>query len=144
MIVFVWYMYVSWTLDVIPDLIGHCYFTIYLLYSCHFLFWYIYFLYLLTFYMYMLFSVYSYIFTRSSDSLDLHIQICGYLLWSGIWRGLHVLRGAGASIFLIIGILPLLFTLFPDSIYIVSSCPFFLLFICYHCVRYLYVILRLY
>ena len=27
-----------------------------------------------------IFSVYSYTFTRSSDSLNLHIQICGYLL----------------------------------------------------------------
>jgi len=30
--------------------------------------------------MHMLFPVYSHTFTRSSDSLDLHIQICGSLL----------------------------------------------------------------
>ena len=30
--------------------------------------------------MHMYFPVYSYTFTRSSDSLNLHIQICGYLL----------------------------------------------------------------
>ena len=39
--------------------------------------------------------------------------------------------------FLIIGILALLFMLFSDSIFIVSSCHFFSLFICYYCVRYL-------
>ena len=35
---------------------------------------------LLTCYMHMHFPVYSYTFIRSSNSLDLHIQICGYLL----------------------------------------------------------------
>ena len=40
----------------------------------------IYFLYLLTCYMHVHISFYPYTFTRSSDSLDLHIQICGYLL----------------------------------------------------------------
>jgi len=64
--------------------------------------------------------------------------------WSCIWRELHVLRGAGVSLFLIIGSLTLLFMLFPDSIYIMSSYHFFPLFICYHCVRYLYVILQWY
>jgi len=45
-----------------------------------------------------------------------------------------VLRGAVVSLFLIIGILDLLFMLFPDSIYIVSSCHFFPLLMYYHCV----------
>ena len=36
--------------------------------------------YLFTCYMHMHFPVYSYTFTRSSDSLNLHIQICSYLL----------------------------------------------------------------
>jgi len=35
----------------------------------------------------------------------------------------------------------LLFMLFSDTIYIASSCCFFPLFICYHCIRYLYVML---
>jgi len=46
------------------------------------------------------------------------------------------------SLFLIIGILTLLFLLFPDSFYIMFNCHFFRLFICYHCVRSLYVILQ--
>jgi len=54
--------------------------TVYLLYSRHFLFQYIYILYLLTYYMHMHFPVYHYTFTRSSNSLDLHIQTCEYLL----------------------------------------------------------------
>jgi len=32
--------------------------------------------------------------------------------------------------------------LFSDLIYIAVSCHFFSLFICYHCVRYLYVLLQ--
>jgi len=55
-----------------------------------------------------------------------------------------VLRRAGVSLFLTIGILTLLFLLFPDYIYIMFSCHFFPLFICYHCVRYLYGILQWY
>ena len=67
--------------------------SIHVLYVISVLFQYIYFLYLLTCYLHMHFPVYSYTFTRSSDFLDLHIQICGYLLltrhWemiTGIWR----------------------------------------------------------
>ena len=56
----------------------------------------------------------------------------------------YALREAGVSLFLTIGILPLLFMLFPDSIFIASNYHFFPLFICYHCVRYLYVILQWY
>jgi len=40
----------------------------------------IYFHHLLKCYMHVHFSFYSYTVTRSSDSLNLHIQICGYLL----------------------------------------------------------------
>ena len=64
--------------------------------------------------------------------------------WSGIGRGSQARWGARVSLFFIIGILSLLFMLFPDSIYIMSSCHLFPLFICYHWVIYLYVILQWY
>ena len=41
--------------------------------------------------------------------------------WSGIWRGSHAAWGAGISLFLITGFPALLFMLFLDSLYIVSS-----------------------
>ena len=89
MIVFFWYMYVCWTSDVTLDLIeyltGHIlYYVLSILLFIYFIhvisYSHIYFLYLLTCYMHMHFPVYSYTFTKSSDSLDLHIQICDYLL----------------------------------------------------------------
>ena len=107
MIVFSWNIYVCWTPDVTPDLIGHLtlpawyidcdrhlieymtghilYYvlsTLLFIYFIHaiFLSQYIYFLHMLTCYMWMHFLVYSYTFTRSSDSLNLYIQICDYLL----------------------------------------------------------------
>jgi len=44
----------------------------------------------------MHFSVYSHTFTRSSDSLDLHIQIFVAInCWSGIWRGSHAFEKLG-------------------------------------------------
>jgi len=69
-----------WIPDCAHTLLCAIHITVYLLYSCHFLLQYIYFLYLLTCYMHMHFPVYSYTFTRSSDSLDLYIQIYGYLM----------------------------------------------------------------
>ena len=66
-----------------------------------------------------------------------------FYYWSGFRRGSHASWEAGVSLFFIIGIPSLLFMLLLDSIYIASSCHFFL-FICYHCVRYLYVILQWY
>jgi len=76
--------------------------------------------------------------------MDLYIQILVIYYWSGIWRELHALWGARVSLFLTVGIPALLFMLFPDSIYIVPRCHFSLLFICFHGVRYLYVILQWY
>ena len=64
--------------------------------------------------------------------------------WSSIWRGLPALREAGVPFYLIIGILALLFMLFSNSIHIVSHCHFYHLFLYYHCVRYLHVILQWY
>ena len=80
-------------------------------------------------------------FTKNSDSLDLYIQICGYLLLIKYLEMITCVMRSWSLFFLIIGILALLFMVFLDSIYIVSSCHFFPLFICYHCVRYSYVIL---
>ena len=90
---------------------------------------------------------FQFILTHSLGVLALWIYIsrsAAIYYWSGIWRGSHTLRGARVPLFLIIGIPALLFMLFPDSIYITSSYHFFPLFICYYCVRYLYVILQWY
>ena len=69
-------------------------------------------------------------------TLDSHVQdfwTLSYIVQVFVWS--QALRGVGVSLFLIIGILALLFMLFPDSIYITSRCHFFSLFICYHCVH---------
>jgi len=91
-----------------------------------------------------IFPVYSYTFTTSSNFPNLHIKSGAIYYWSGIWRWSQACWGAGVSLFFTIGILTLLFMLFPNSICIISSCHFFPLFIYYHCVRYLYVILQWY
>ena len=52
-----------------------------LFFTCYFQSYFcIYYLHLFTCYMHVHLSLSSYTFTRSSDSLDLHIQICDYLL----------------------------------------------------------------
>jgi len=78
--------------------------------------------------------LYSYTFTRSSDFLDLHIQICGYVLMiryleriTGILRNLEFsLFDYRYSCLTFISVDSLF------STYITFSCYFILLFICYH------------
>ena len=78
-------------------------------------------------------------------TLDSHVQdfwTLSYIVQVFVWS--YALRGAGVSLILIIGILDLLLMLFPDSIFSHPVVILFSLFICYHCVRYLYVILQWY
>ena len=67
-----------------------------------------------------------------------------YIVQVFVWS--YTLQRAGVSLFLIIGILTLLFMLFPNSIFIASSCHFLFYSsdIIVYCVRYLYVILQWY
>ena len=74
----------------------------------------------------------------SSLCVSLHVTAFQVFVWS------YALQGAGVSLFLIIGILVLLFILFPDSIFIISGCHFLSFIHLLHCVRYLYVILQWY
>ena len=80
--------------------------------------------------------LYSYTFTRSSDSLDLHIQILNILFyWSGLDETGHVPRSW--SFFLSILVLLSSFYSrwlysFPDSLYITISRYSFSVFIWYH------------
>ena len=93
------------------------------------------FFYLLTCYMHMHFSVYSYTFIRSSDSLDLHIQIYNYLLLIRYWERItNILRSRSSllldhlfSIFFVTS----LFHCFHDSMYWTHTCSI-PLFIYYH------------
>ena len=67
----------------------YCLFT----YSCYFLFQFI----LLSYvhiYMNVHLPFYSYTFTKSSNFLELHNQICSIYCWSGIWRGSQTSWGA--------------------------------------------------
>ena len=97
------------------------------------------FFYLLTYYIHMHFPVYSYTFTRSSNSLDLHIRFGAIYCWSSIWRGLQTSWGPLNSLCSI-----LVFSLYFIP---VISCNFryiglitysFPLFICYHAWLFIY------
>ena len=84
---------------------------------------------------------FTYSLGRFLTTLNLHVQIRCFILLFRCSMRVYMLRGAGVSLFVIIGIPVLLFMLFPDSLYIVSS----YLFISYSYViscGYLYVVLQ--
>ena len=73
--------------------------------------------------------LYSYTFIRSLDSLDLHIQICGYFADKVFGENHRHLEDPGIfSIWLPI----LLLNFYLCWLYITFSCHFIPLFICYH------------
>jgi len=117
----------------------YCLFT----YSCHFLFS-LYYYHMFTFICMCIFPVYSHTFTGSSDSLNLHIQICGYLLLIRyLERITCVTRSWSPSL--------LDYRYSCSFIHVISwfylcrvSCNFFPLFICYHCLDIYIVILQWY
>ena len=83
----------------------------------------------------MHFPIYSYTFTRISDSLDLHIKICGYLLLIRYWERITgVLRSQGSllldHLFSVFSV-SFLFYCFHDSMHWTLACSL-PLFICYH------------
>jgi len=92
------------TPDCIPELtytlLYAVHITVYLLYSCHFLFQYILSSYAHS-YIHVHLPFYSYAFIRSSDSLNLHIQICDYLLLIRyLKRNTGILRNLKFSLFI--------------------------------------------
>ena len=92
------------------------------------------FLYLHTCCMHMYFSVYFYTFTRSSDSLNLHIQICGYLLLIRfLARITGILRSQRSSHSIIFSryFLSLFYSML-SWFYALGSCLFYFLFLCHH------------
>ena len=116
-------------LDLIHILLCAIHITIYLLYSCYFLFQYVYFL--ICSHVICL-CTFQFILIHSLGVLTPWICISrsvAIYCWSGIWRGSHASWEVGVPLFLIIGIHALLFMLFPDSTYIMSSCHFFPLLI---------------
>jgi len=146
-------MYVCWTPDGTPDLIGHLTLVLTdstrLIINCDrhligcltghilycvistLLFIYLFMSFLIPVYIMIICShlyacafspFFSYTFTRSSDSLNLYIQIRDYLfLIRYLERITCTLRSWSLSPFLIIGIPTLLFMLFLDFLYIVSK-----------------------
>ena len=79
-------------------------------------------------------SFYSYTFTRSSDFLNLHIQICGYLkLIRYLERITGILRNLKFSLFdYRYSCLTFIYVESLFSIYITFGYHFITLFICYH------------
>ena len=90
--------------------------------------------------MHMHFPVYSYTFTRSSDSLNLHIQIYGYLLLirfleriTGILRSRVISYSIIFSRYSRLFFIPLL-----SWFYALDLCLFYFLFICHHVWMFIY------
>ena len=84
--------------------------------------------------MHVNFPLYSYTFTRSSNSLNLYIQICGYLLLiKYLERITGILRNLEFSLFdYRYSCLTFISVDSLFSIYLTFSCHFIPLFICYH------------
>jgi len=122
----------DYTSDHVTDCPYYCPFTFCMLFQSYFS---IYFLYLLTCYMHVRLPLYSYTFTRSFDSLNLHIQICGYLLLNRyLERITYILRSWSPLAWHPFSIFSCFFLYsycFHDSMHWTHACSI-PLFICYH------------